>query len=33
MQSIIAASAPGECVGLCAAQLLDLSAVDNALAG
>jgi len=32
MQSVIAASAPGECVGLYCAQLLDLSAVDNALA-
>ena len=32
MQSVIAASSPGECVGLYCAQLLDLSAVDNALA-
>lgn len=32
MQSIIAASTPGECVGLYSAQLLDLSAVENALA-
>jgi hypothetical protein len=31
MQSIIAASTPGECVGLYCAQLLDLSLVDNAL--
>lgn len=32
MQAIIAASAPGECVGLYCAQLLDLAASDNALA-
>lgn len=32
MQQIIAASAPGECVGLYCAQLLDLAATDNALA-
>jgi len=32
MQSVIAASAPGECVGLYCAQLLDLSAIDNAFA-
>lgn len=31
MQSIIAASTPGESVGLYCAQLLDLSATDNAL--
>jgi hypothetical protein len=33
MQSVIAASSPGECVGLYCAQLLDLSLVDNALSG
>jgi len=32
MQSLIAASSPGQCVGLYCAQLLDLSAVDNAFA-
>jgi len=32
MQSLIAASSPGQCVGLYCAQLLDLSAIDNALA-
>jgi hypothetical protein len=32
MQGIIAASAPGECVGLYCAQLLDLAKSDNALA-
>jgi hypothetical protein len=32
MQSVIAASAPGQCVGLYCAQLMDLSALDNALA-
>lgn len=32
MQSVIAASTPGECVGLYCAQLLDLSTIDNALA-
>lgn len=32
MQQIIAASAPGECVGLYCAQLLDLGVTDNALA-
>jgi len=31
MQSVIAASSPGQCVGLYCAQLLDLSSVDNAL--
>jgi transcriptional regulator with XRE-family HTH domain len=31
MQSVIAASAPGQCVGLYCAQLLDLSTLDNAL--
>jgi hypothetical protein len=33
MQSLIAASTPGQCVGLYCAQLMDLSAVDNALSG
>lgn len=32
MQALIAASQPGECVGLYCAQLLDLAAHDNALA-
>jgi len=32
MQGVIAASRPGECVGLYCAQLLDLAAGDNALA-
>ena len=32
MQAVIAASSPGECVGLYCAQLLDLAASDNALA-
>ena len=32
MQAIIAASQPGECVGLCCAQLLDLAQSQNALA-
>jgi transcriptional regulator with XRE-family HTH domain len=32
MQSVIAESSPGECVGLYCAQLLDLSTIDNALA-
>jgi hypothetical protein len=31
MQSLIAESAPGECVGLYCAQLLDLDLHDNAL--
>lgn len=31
MQSLIAGSAPGQCVGLYCAQMLDLSRVDNAL--
>jgi hypothetical protein len=31
MQSVIAASAPGQCVGLYCAQMLDLSLVENAL--
>jgi hypothetical protein len=32
MQSLIAASSPGQCVGLYGAQPLDLSAVENVLA-
>ena len=31
MQSVIASSSPGECVGLYCAQLMDLSTVENAL--
>jgi hypothetical protein len=31
MQTVVAASVPGECVGLYCAQLLDLSTRDNAL--
>jgi transcriptional regulator with XRE-family HTH domain len=31
MQSLVAGSSPGQCVGLYCAQLLDLSAVENAL--
>jgi hypothetical protein len=32
MQSVIAASAPGQCVALYCSQLMDLSTVENAFA-